>query len=245
MKISSKRASQLAAVVVTGLLGTQALAANTESMPEERRGALIGGIIGASVGGPIGAGAGAILGGGVIGKAIGLGRENRELGASLSQARAETHRVEQNLSDEVAHLQRDLARAQAERQVADLRAGVPIQFRTASSEIEHHYQPDLADIARILSQMPDARVSLAGYADRRGDVDYNQKLSEARVDEVRSFLIERGVSPSQVVTEAFGETRPVSSEESAEADFFDRRVVVTFSLDAGNMGDAARPVATR
>ena len=55
--------------VMTAVAGTPALASSAEprtgeSMPEERRGALIGGILGAGVGGPIGATVGVILGGG-------------------------------------------------------------------------------------------------------------------------------------------------------------------------------------
>ncbi len=37
-----------------------------------------------------------------------------------------------------------------------------------------------------------------------------------------------GVSVRQIAAQAYGESRPVSEEESAENNFFDRRVVMKF-----------------
>lgn len=230
---------KMTALVVVAVLGTQALAANADTLPEERRGAVIGGIIGASVGGPIGAGVGAIVGGGLVGRAIGEDHRNDALQHRLARSEARSEAREKNLKSVIARLGDALHEAKLA-QATTRELDLPIQFRTGSSAIEAHYQQDLQRLAQALSVRPDVQVDLAGYADRRGDSDYNQKLSELRVQQVKDFLVTHGVDARRISTRAFGETRPVAKTETVENDFFDRRVVMTFSSPADESPVAAR-----
>ncbi len=75
--------------------------------------------------------------------------------------------------------------------------------------------------ARIFSRNLNTKVGLSGFADRRGDSSFNQILSERRVSTVQSYLLSRGVKSNQILTNAFGESQPISKEESSENDFFD------------------------
>jgi len=57
-------------------------------------------------------------------------------------------------------------------------------------------------------------VRLAGHADRlngTGDADYNQRLSERRVQTVRDMLVRMGVAADKIVTEAHGDLQPVQA----------------------------------
>lgn len=216
-------------------------AAGTTTEPEEQRGAVIGGLIGAGLGGPIGAGAGAMIGGGLIGKAVGAHRANVELKTELAKTLEDRNRREARLNAKIERLNDALVSARNERPaVAAATPAVPIQFRTASAELEQHYRAHLAELARSVAAMPEARVNLAGFADRRGDADYNLKLSQERVASVQRFLEDNGVAPAQIVTEAHGETKPVTEAETPENHFFDRRVVMEFSVSP-----AEQPVASR
>lgn len=202
---------------------------------EENRGLLSGLVIGAAVGGPIGAGFGAIIGGGIIGKTIGTIREDRrvknekidELQAIVDNQSKEKKLLEQS----IAALSQDLDRVLAVQTTDAQRPDVPIQFRTGSSDIEVHYQSQLDKIAVVLARNPDTTITLSGFADRRGDSKSNQVLSQKRVSNVRSYLIKRGVRQGQVDAVAFGESRPLQSDESLENNFFDRRVVMELSFD--------------
>lgn len=240
IRTSGIRIRHMVAFVALGFLGTQALAANTDYLPEERRGVVIGSLIGASVGGPIGAGVGAIVGGAVIGKSVGVHRINGELSQQVDQVTAMNKHSEAELKARIANLHRSLAQAKSVEVVAKASPEVPIQFKTDSSTIESHYEDRLAEIAGIVSQSADARITLSGFADRRGDEVYNHRLSERRVGEVRDFLVAHGVPASRIDTRAFGETRPVSEEESPENFFFDRRVVMQFSVEPDETPLAAR-----
>jgi hypothetical protein len=60
------------------------------------------------------------------------------------------------------------------------------------------------DFKKYLEAKPDAHLVLAGHADIRGAAAYNQALSQRRVAQVKSFLVEQGVPEGDIETEAFG-----------------------------------------
>lgn len=65
---------------------------------------------------------------------------------------------------------------------------------------------------------------LRGYADTRGDAEYNAELSQARVEAVRGALVEAGLPERMIFTEAYGESMPLSMEGTAMAHRLNRRV---------------------
>ena len=101
-----------------------------------------------------------------------------------------------------------------------------IQFKTASHQLQPHYQKQLNIIAESLLENPNTQVVLEGHADRRGDQSYNEALSEQRVISVRKYLENEGVKQNQIKTLAYGESQPLDEKQSFENDFFDRRVVI-------------------
>jgi len=50
-------------------------------------------------------------------------------------------------------------------------------------------------------------ISLESHTDSRGSNEYNKNLSANRAKSARSYLIRKGVSPSRVTTQGFGENR--------------------------------------
>jgi outer membrane protein OmpA-like peptidoglycan-associated protein len=61
-----------------------------------------------------------------------------------------------------------------------------------------------ADFKKYLESKPEAHLLLEGHADPRGHTKYDQKLSERRVERVKSFLVEQGISEASIDTKAFG-----------------------------------------
>jgi len=78
-------------------------------------------------------------------------------------------------------------------------------------------QEELRSIAeafkKYLAYKSDARLILAGHADRRGPDSYNQFLSKRRADLVRRFLIEQGVPESSIDVQAFGKKDNLTAEQ--------------------------------
>jgi hypothetical protein len=74
-----------------------------------------------------------------------------------------------------------------------------------------------ADFKKYLESKPEAHLILESYADPRGPAEYNQKLSERRVDRVRRFLVEQDVSEADIDTKAFGALHTLSEAEVKDA----------------------------
>src|ERR1700722_8375685 len=70
-----------------------------------------------------------------------------------------------------------------------------------------------ADFKRYLQSRSEAHLILEGNADPRGRAEYDQKLSERRVERVKSFLVEQGVSETDIETKAFGALHVLSEAE--------------------------------
>ena len=91
--------------------------------------------------------------------------------------------------------------------------------RTAASEtaLLPSEQATLTAVAdsfkKYLEYKPDARLALAGHADERGPQEYNEPLSERRVQEAKAFLVQQGVPEASIDTTAFGKEKNLSDDE--------------------------------
>jgi len=75
----------------------------------------------------------------------------------------------------------------------------------------------LADVfTRYLEYDPDAKLSLIAYADERGSNQYNQRLSELRVQRVKDFLVSKGIPDTKIETSAYGSERPLDKSDVIE-----------------------------
>jgi hypothetical protein len=70
-----------------------------------------------------------------------------------------------------------------------------------------------ADFKKYLESKPDAHLILGGHADHRGSVEYNQALSERRVNRTKSFLVDQGVPEGSIETKAFGKQQNLTDDD--------------------------------
>ena len=208
-----------------------ATASEKGSNSDVERSAAAGFVAGALAGGPLGAFAGTVFGGEVVGRWFQTRRENRELNTALSHIKVVLKEEREEKEALISALNRDLDKLLALKPDANTTTNLPIQFRTASSDIEAQYLADLDKVVRLLNRNRDARVTLSGFADRRGDEKANQVLSEKRVSSVRQYLLSQGVKKDQVLSLAYGESQPLSTDENLEGNFFDRRVLVELNMN--------------
>ena len=66
--------------------------------------------------------------------------------------------------------------------------------------------------AQWLKDHPGALMKVEGHADERGTADYNIVLGDKRAKAARSYLIESGVGPKQLVTVSYGKARPFCTD---------------------------------
>ena len=79
-----------------------------------------------------------------------------------------------------------------------------------------------------------ARVMLAGHADKSGTATYNVGLSQRRNAAVRAYLETNGIAGGAIATEAFGETAPLVQTADGVREPQNRRVEVSYGPGSGN-----------
>ena len=71
---------------------------------------------------------------------------------------------------------------------------------------------------------------IEGHTDTRGSRWYNKRLSQARANAVREYLIQHGIDPKRLVAVGYGEERPVVFPERTEEDYQKNRRVEFYIL---------------
>ena len=82
------------------------------------------------------------------------------------------------------------------------------QFEFNSAELSAEMRAALDN--QILPKVANGeiRVHVSGHADRIGNPEYNQKLSERRADALRAYLVAKGVDESKIEIFSYGTTLP-------------------------------------
>ena len=82
----------------------------------------------------------------------------------------------------------------------------------------------LQDVARSLVANPTVRVEVAGHTDITGSRAVNERLSLARAESVKAFLIENGVAADQMEVRGYASTQPVATNKTKSGRAQNRRV---------------------
>jgi OOP family OmpA-OmpF porin len=69
-------------------------------------------------------------------------------------------------------------------------------------------------------------VIAVGHTDSVGDDAFNQKLSVARSEAVKAYLVSKGVEKNRIYTEGKGEKQPVADNKTADGRAKNRRVEI-------------------
>lgn len=100
-----------------------------------------------------------------------------------------------------------------------------IYFATGSDEIRPESSPTLKEIAAMLSEHPDLRLTIEGHTDNVGAAAANQALSEKRAAAVKALLVSSyGVSAERLSTRGLGATKPAAPNTTDEGRQQNRRV---------------------
>jgi outer membrane protein OmpA-like peptidoglycan-associated protein len=240
------------------VMGTAMAAdASPAPVPQEPAGFVAGGIVGGFAAGPVGA----IIGAGIgtwLGNRVHRAGEAKQAEAQVATLNSENEALlgeKQALLDEKAGLSQTnqtLARqieslsqsVQAAKNARSDAATVldglqgDVLFRTGSAEITEDLQHQIQVLAQAVARAPALKVVVDGYADPRGTVDQNLKLSEARADAVRDLFLAAGVAEQSLEINAYGKSKSVAADEDGYA--LERRVRLTLqSQGAGEMAKTA------
>lgn len=101
---------------------------------------------------------------------------------------------------------------------AGLRVTIPesVLFDFDRSALRADAFPTLQKLVAAVTKATELPVRIEGHTDGRGDGAYNQRLSEARAQAVRGWMIGQGVPAARLSAQGFGATRPVAPNASSD-----------------------------
>jgi outer membrane protein OmpA-like peptidoglycan-associated protein len=131
----------------------------------------------------------------------------------------------------------DAARERAARLLDGLQGEV--MFRTGSAEIPEDMAHEIGLLGAAVAQSAALKVRIDGFADPRGTLEGNLKLSEARADAVRDLMLAAGVGEHALEINAYGDSQSVAADRDGYA--FERRVRLTLQAADTESARAADP----
>ena len=106
-----------------------------------------------------------------------------------------------------------------------------VLFDSGKAELRRSAQPVLDRVANVLEEFPDQPIGVEGHTDnvpitRSGWAD-NQALSVARAEAVAEYLRQQqGLGPGRLTAIGYGDTHPVTSNDTPEGRQQNRRVEI-------------------
>lgn len=99
-----------------------------------------------------------------------------------------------------------------------------IFFKMATPYLLESSYPELERVVKTLQENPSLKIKVAGHTDNLGPEKRLQKLSEARADAVKEYLVEKGVQENRVICVGFGGNKPIADNSTQEGQQLNRRV---------------------
>jgi len=125
-----------------------------------------------------------------------------------------------------AQRETEAKKAEMKTKIANLLKLENIEFNVNKSTLTIKGQATVDKLAIILKEYTSINLEIAGHTDSDGSAEYNQKLSQARVDMVKSKLIANTITASRLTAKGYGETQPLVPNTSKANKQRNRRVEI-------------------
>ena len=99
-------------------------------------------------------------------------------------------------------------------------------FDTGKSTLRPESNKALDELAAFMSHKKTMKIEIGGHSDNVGDKAANEKLSADRAKAVKNYLISKGISADRVDSKGYGDTMPVTSNDTPEGRQKNRRTEV-------------------
>ncbi|MBP7449147.1 MAG: OmpA family protein [Flavobacteriales bacterium] len=121
----------------------------------------------------------------------------------------------EDLDDRLTGVEMDLEQVRengvADNPIADLSDltgdNITVRFERNSIGLASDQRVLLNEVFEQLARNPGQQVLITGYTDRSGEPSVNLRLSEQRAKSVRSYLLQRGISPERLLVNYYGDSR--------------------------------------
>ncbi len=107
-------------------------------------------------------------------------------------------------------------------------------YDTDSWKLLESSAPELENLLEFLTVNSTVVVEVGGHTDSDGTVEHNNVLSERRALSVKEYLVKRGISPARIFSHGYGESSPVSDNETPAGKRLNRRTEITILSEGTN-----------
>jgi len=114
--------------------------------------------------------------------------------------------------------------AEVQKEITDLARA--IYFVTGSSKFTNETEIRMEQISNIVNQYKTLRFDVEGHTDSTGSDKINNKLSQARADAVRTYLVENGFPADMITAKGFGSSNPIGDNKTSKGRQQNRRVEI-------------------
>jgi outer membrane protein OmpA-like peptidoglycan-associated protein len=104
-----------------------------------------------------------------------------------------------------------------------------LNFDTDKFDIKAENNEGLNKLAEVLSKQKDWKLLIEGHTDDVSSDEINLKLSKNRANEVKKYLVSKGVPESMIVSEGYGETMPIEDNSTESGKAKNRRIEFTIT----------------
>jgi len=99
-----------------------------------------------------------------------------------------------------------------------------VNFDTGSARIKPESYSILEKNADVLTKNKNINIKVIGYTDDKGSAKLNEKLSAARANSVKDYLVKKGVDLNRISSMGKGPADPVADNKTAEGRAQNRRI---------------------
>lgn len=99
-----------------------------------------------------------------------------------------------------------------------------VNFEFNSAELTPDSRDTLDVVANGLLANPEIYVEISGHTDNIGSAAYNKRLSLARAESVKKYLVSKGVAADRIRTVGYGFERPIADNKTPEGRAQNRRI---------------------
>ncbi|MBK7816644.1 MAG: OmpA family protein [Sphingobacteriaceae bacterium] len=101
-----------------------------------------------------------------------------------------------------------------------------VLFKISSDELLPEAFPEIDHLANVMKEDSNMVIRLEGHTDIDGPKRMNKKLSKKRVQQVKLYLVNRGIKRERIKLKWYGEKKPLRIKGTAEQRIINRRVEV-------------------
>jgi len=101
-----------------------------------------------------------------------------------------------------------------------------VHFETGKAILTSVSFKALNELVEALKAKPNLIIEIAGHTDNVGSFETNLKLSQARAESVRNYLLSKGIAAYRVQAKGYADTQPVASNDTEEGRAKNRRTEV-------------------